>query len=36
MNRRIRLALVGVVATLVAAVGGSGWGPFSTSGWGPF
>jgi hypothetical protein len=36
MSRRIRFALVGLVATLVAAVGGSGWGPFSTSGWGPF
>jgi hypothetical protein len=36
MSRRIRIALVGLVAVLAAALGGSGWGPFSTSGWGPF
>jgi hypothetical protein len=36
MSRRIRIALVGLTAALVAAFGGSGWGPFSTSGWGPF
>ena len=36
MARRIRIALVGAVATFASAVGGSGWGPFSTSGWGPF
>ena len=36
MFRRIRFTLVGLAATLAAAFGGSGWGPFSASGWGPF
>ena len=36
MKTRLRLAVVALVATLAAALGGSGWGPFSTSGWGPF
>ena len=36
MFRRTRIGLIAVAATLAAAFGGSGWGPFSTSGWGPF
>lgn len=36
MSRRIRIAFIGVTATLAAVVCGGGWGPFSTSGWGPF
>jgi hypothetical protein len=34
--RRVRIAVIAVASMLVAAFGGSGWGPFSTSGWGPF
>jgi hypothetical protein len=36
MLKRVRIAVIAVAASLAAAFGGSGWGPFSTSGWGPF